>query len=351
MPLVTMHSLIDFGTRLLVARGVPLRNAQYIADVAVRAEAMGVTTHGLVQLTSVNNSLGQVVDPIAEPKIVRNKGASALIDGERVLAQICMKVAKELAVPKAKEHGVAMIGIGNTTWIAALGVHLVDLAKSGFCSFVTCQSSSCQDCAPFGGIEPKLSTNPIALAFPTGGDPVVADFSTATVAMGKVGRMVRTGQKAPYPIFLDSLGTPTDDPRVVRDEQGNLAGGSIMLTGQEEAGHKGYALSLWCEAMTALSGGRTNDPKAPGRQSFSLTVIDPEAFAGKKHFDVEMKRLSKWIKTSRPRPGRAPVRLPGEQGFENLRKAEKAGVPVDEKMLQQLNDLAVQHGVPGLTAC
>ena len=68
----------------------------------------------------------------------------------------------------------------------------------------------------------------------------------------------------------------------------------------------------------------------------------------RKHFEVEMGRLVQWLKTSRTLPGVTHIRLPGEQGMANLRQAEKLGVPVDEDMFLELNELAKQYLVPGL---
>ncbi len=346
---ISMKNLVDFGTRFLVRRGVPLRDAQYIADVAVTAEAMGITTHGLVQLMSLESGIGTSIDPAKQPRIVKDKGAMALIDGDGAIGQIAMRSATHLASTKAKDHGVAMVGVGNTSWIAALSVYLIPLAKEGFLAQVWCQSSQCQDCAPIGGIDARLSTNPIALAFPTGGDPVVADFSTAAVSMGRTSRLAKAGQKAQHPIFMDENGRVTDDPTVMVSAAGARRGGSILFWGGQSEGHKGYAMSLWCEAMTALSGGRTNDPKAPSRQSFSLLVIDPAAFAGGEYFEGQIKHLIRWLRGSRVRPGHDSIRLPGERSQQNLRLAEKDGVPVDDKVLAQFNELAAKYEIPGIT--
>jgi LDH2 family malate/lactate/ureidoglycolate dehydrogenase len=334
----------------MVRRGVPLRDAQYIADVAVTAEAMGVTTHGLVQLTALEGGIGKSLDPTQQPRVIKDKGASALIDGDGAIGQIAMRLATELAVPKAKEHGVAFIGVGNTSWIAALSVYLLPLARQGLLAQVWCQSSQCQDCAPIGGIDPRLSTNPIALAFPTGGDPVVADFSTAAISMGATSRLAKSGQKARHPIFMDDQGKITNDPAVMVDAKGNRGGGSILFWGGESEGHKGYAMSLWCEAMTAIAGGRTNDPQSPSRQSFSLMVLDPEGFAGREYFEAQIQHLVSWLRSSRLRPGYDRIRLPGQRSQESLRQAEKQGVFVDEKVLAGLNAMAVKYGIPGVTA-
>ncbi len=349
MPNIPMKNLVDFGTRLLVRRGVALRDAQYIADVAVTAEAMGVTTHGLVQLTAIDGGIGKSIDPARQPRVIKDKGASAMIDGEGAIGQIAMRLACEMAASKAREHGVGFVGVGNTSWIAALSVYLLPLAREGLLAQVWCQSSQCQDCAPIGGIDPRLSTNPIALAFPTGGDPVVADFSTAAVSMGATSRMARIGEKARYLIFMDGSGHATNDPTAMVDAKGGRGGGSILFWGGESEGHKGYAMSLWCEAMTAISGGRTNDPQSPSRQSFALQVIDPEAFAGRQYFEGQIQHLVGWLRSSRLRPGHDRIRLPGQRGQESLRKAQAEGVPVSEQGLARLNDLAAKYEIPGVT--
>lgn len=348
MPNISVQSLIDFATRLLVRRAVPLRDAQYIANVAVTAEAMGVTTHGLVQLTAIDAAIGNQIDPLKVPVVVRSKGAMAMIDGDGAIGQIAMKMACDMASAKAREHGVGFVAVANTSWIAALSVYLLPLAKEGFLAQAWCQSSQCQDCAPIGGFDARLSTNPIALAFPTGADPVVADFSTAAISMGATSRMARTGQVAKHPVFMDERGNISSDPTVMVDAKGSRKDGSILFWGGESEGHKGFAMSLWCEAMTALAGGRTNDPKSPSRQSFSLMVLDPDCFAGHDYFVGQIEHLDTWLRSSRQRPSHDKIRLPGERAQQALRDAEKSGVPVPVPMLAALNALATKYEIPGL---
>jgi len=339
---VPKQKLIEFGTRLLTAKGLPQDNARYISEVVVDTEAFGVRTHGLVQFDYLAEAIGNDIHPDAEPLLIKERAGSALIDGNRACGHLAMKLARELAAAKARECGVAMVGVRDSFWIGALGVHLLPLAREGLFAQLWAQTSTCKDCAPVGGIDARFSTNPVGLAFPTGGDPVIADFSTAAVAMGKVGRMVRLGEKAEEPIFMDAAGDLTDDPRVVRD------GGSILFVGQKLLGHKGYALSLWCEALTAMAGGSCNNPDAPTRQSFNLTVIDPEAFAGRHYYDSEMRRFVAHVKASRLRPGVEDIRLPGERGLRSLRESEAEGVAVEEAMLERLTELARKHGLEGL---
>jgi L-lactate dehydrogenase len=122
-------------------------------------------------------------------------------------------------------------------------------------------------------------------------------------------------------------------------------GGTILFMGGEHYGHKGYGLSLWCEALSAAGGGECNNPLSRTQQSFTLQVIDPAVLGGRAHYLAEIARFVRHVKTSRPRPGVASVRLPGERGLESLRRARADGVDVDESMLKKLDDLAAKAGI------
>ena len=330
--------LLAFGTELLKGKGVPPDDAQYIAATACQAEAMGAVTHGVVIFKYFDANIPDVLDPNASPQVVKDFGATAVIDGGRGFSQLAMKKAKELATEKAKSFGIAMIGVNNCLWLGAVGPYLVSLAEDGFLAQLWAQTSTCKDCAPFGGIDARFSTNPLALAFPTGGDPVIADVSTATVALGKVNRWAAGGQKAPEKIFLDKEGKFSDDPKDV------LEGGSILFFGGPRYGYKGYALSLWCEALTAVSGGECNNPDTDQRQSFNLTVIDPDALSGRQHYLKEMERFIPHVRGSRPRPGFDKVRLPGERGMSSMRTAAEEGIALGDDLVAQLNAVAVKNG-------
>ena len=337
---VSREKLVDFGCRFLVKKGVAEDNARYIAEVAVDSEAFGVVTHGIVIFGYYDAQIPSSINPKALPVVVKDRGAAAVIDGSSGFGQLAMRKAKELAVEKARNLGIAMIGINNCHWLGAVGPYLISLAEEGFLAQLWAQTSTCKDCAPFGGIDARFSTNPVALAFPTDGDPVIADFSTATVALGKVNQMSGKGEKAPEKIFLDKDGRSSDDPNAM------LEGGTIHFVGGEKYGYKGYGLSLWCEALTALSGGECNNPDTLMRQSFNLTVIDPDAFAGADYYANEMKRFGAHLKSSRVREGFDGIHLPGERAYSKLKDALKDGVPLDDNKIQNLNALGQKNGMP-----
>ena len=235
-----------------------------------------------------------------------------------------------------------MIAIRDTHWLGALGPYLEHIARNGFMAQLWGQSSQCTDCAPVGGMMAKFSTNPVALAFPTDGDPVIADISTATVSMGAVGRMAGNNEKAKAKIFMDKEGRATDDPNVVKDD------GSIFFLGGPEYAHKGYGLSLWAEALTAMAGGSCNNPELDQSQNLNLTVIDPDAFIGREYFQKEIGRFITHMKNNKLRPGYDEIRLPGARALASYVQAVEQGIPLESARIDTLNKIAVKNGVDPL---
>lgn len=335
-------TLMEFGTRLLTAKGVAEADARYVTEVAIRTHAFGITTHGLPVISSLGNTLGKSTDPKARPDIVKETDAAACIHGRGGIGHLTVKLACELAEKKAREQGVALITVTGISWIAAIGMHLLPLAEKGFLAEAWTQTSSCADAAPYGGIDAKLSTNPVAFAFPTDREPAVIDFSTTTYSMGKVGKMIREGQQAPEPLFLDKDGQLTCDPSVVRE------GGSILPFGGDRFGFRGYGMSLWIEALTAMAGGSCNNPDVPISQTFILTVMEPDHFGGREYYKKEMTRFIAHLLDNRVRPGFEGIRIPGARGHAAMRAAKKDGIPVEDYLFEKLQALAREAGISPL---
>ena len=339
---VPVADLTDFGVRFLTSKGVPEAAAKCVAEVVVKTEACGISTHGLAVFGYLAGNLGTEINPAAEPSVIRETAAMALIDGNSGIGQLAMKLAVEIAADKAAAQGVAMVGVRNASWLGALGVHLMPLAERGLLAQLWAQTSTCKDCAPYGGIDARFSTNPVALAFPTGGDPVIADVSTAVMSLGKAYQLIRAGEKANERAFLDRDGDLTDDPNVMEHE------GTMLFLGGEHFGHKGYGLSLWCEALTALVGGDCNNPEAKTRQSFHLTVASPATFSGAESYDKEIKRFVAHVMSSRVRPGFERIRLPGERAYKAMRDAAENGIALDDARIEQLQSIAKTCNIRGI---
>lgn len=336
---ISMKALIRFGAAFMTKRGMPESSARYLARVIVETEAFRQSTHGLIQFKAIHEALGKAVDPRAKPKVLKNHGAMALLDGDHCLGGITLKTAVDLAARKARQHGIGFVAARNTTWVGALGIYLIPLARAGFMAEAWAQTSACKDCAPYGGIDPRFSTNPMAVAFPADPHPMLADFATTTMSMAAARALETAGKKTPVARFLDRSGKPGSNPAVLSHD------GTLMFGGGEIEGYKFYALSLFIEALTVLAGGSANNPKAPSRQSLALMVLAPSAFAGTAYYTREMKRFIKHVKSSRVRTGFDAIRLPGERGFAALADCRIHGIPLGSDKLRMLRQIAADNGI------
>jgi len=337
-----MQTLIDFGVEFMTKKRLPPDRALCLSQIIVQTEAFRQSTHGLDQYQWINEQLGKHIDPQAEPKIIHQQGPIAQIDGCRCLGAFAMKLAKKLAIENARQYGIGFVTCRNAEWLGALGTYLISIAREGLIAQATAQLTNPTDCAPYGGIDPCFSTNPIAMAFPTFGDSVLADFSCATISWGGARAMARLGKKTTSNRFIDSDGNPTNNPDVINH------GGTIMFTGGDLDGYKFYALSFFNEVLALLGGVSLDNTETRSTQSFSLMVLDPAMFADTKNFLKETKHFVEHVRTSRPRPGFA-VRLPGERGFAALKDCQINGIPLDEDKMRMLHEIAQQNDIEPIT--
>ena len=335
------NEVLTFLRNCLIAKGFKEDDATYMAAFMAETDARGFTSHGLRQINLYTGIWNLEFDPNTEPEILRETDATAVISGKnRYPSMLILRHAMNLAAEKADKLGIAHIAILDTDWIAAPGPHLIRLADRGLLSIIFLQNCGYPCAVPFNGIEARLSTNPLAFAIPREDTfPIVADFSTSTLSLGKVNEYNLEGYKTPTPRFVNPDGELVNDPEIMNQ------GGAMLPTGGMVEGYKGMALSLWIEAITAVSGGSAQNPSIPPAQNYCLTVYSPKVLSNEANFRSEMSRLSALVKDTRPMSGTPGVFLPGEQSHARLQKALNKGLPVSDFIRNELKEVEKRCGV------
>jgi uncharacterized oxidoreductase len=226
--------------------------------------------------------------------------------------------------------------------VGRLGAWVQLAADEGTLALATCNSPvHGHDVLPWGGRDGRLGTNPIAYAVPTGGLPIVADFSTSVAPEGKLRFYRNEGKSVPDGWILDADGRPTNDPRAFYGPPR----GNILPLGAG-AGHKGFALGLLVEILgSALAGIGTQDPQAFGN-GVCFIVVDPSAFCPLEEFRRLMDQTVAYIKSSQPAPGFDEVLVPGELEFRTEEERQRDGIPVDAAVFEALRKHGERLGVP-----
>jgi len=196
---------------------------------------------------------------------------------------------------------------------------------------------------PHGGVASRITPNPLAVGFPTEGDPILIDISSSTTTNAMNKRLAAKGERLPGPWLVTADGEVTDDPRAVSAERP----GAMLPLGGIELGHKGFALALIVEALTSgLAGrGRSEKPKQ-WTASIFLQLIDPDAFGGRQAFTREMQHLVNLCHGTPVAPGNPPVRLPGEGALARRRRQIREGIALYDGILPALAPWAERFGVP-----
>lgn len=244
--------LQDWSIRLLTAAGLPASEAEEVARHLLFADLRGIDTHGTSRLKIylLRMAAGSL-SPVAHISVLNESPVSALLDAGNSFGHIASRQATEMAIAKAKEHGMAMVGVRNSNHNGCMAYYTLLMAEAGLIGFAV--TNSVANMPPWGGMEMFFGTNPISMAAPAGAEPpFVFDMATTQVARGKIINAAREGKPIPEGWALTKDGNPTTDSKAAME--------GVMLP---MAGPKGSALSYGVEILAGIMTGALTGPELP----------------------------------------------------------------------------------------
>jgi len=335
MATVTPERLREAVIEVLKGFGAADAEAPIVADSLVRAEMRGTDTHGLPYLKLlVERVEAKMVSLPTRITVLKDDGATALLDGGNGIGQVAGWQAMELSVRKAREHGIGLTLIRNTNNLGFLAFYTLHAAEQGFVGITMGNANAA--ISPWGGAEAFFGTNPLSIAVPGNPEPVALDMSSSVVARGKVRKAQRLGEKIPLGWALDESGVPTDDP-------GAALKGTLLPIG----GPKGYGLALMVDVLAGMLSGAAfgKDIKSfhqltgPTEVGALMLAIDIERFMPVAQFRNLMKGYVEAIRGSRKAKGTIRIYLPGEIESEKEMTSGERGIelkPASVELLVQL---------------
>jgi len=349
------EALREFSERLLARAGLPPEDAALAADVLLAADLRGIDSHGVARLRGYHEVLASGrVNPTPEVRVVRETLTTATVDGDNGLGLVVGPRANELAMDKALEAGSGWVAVRNTNHFGIAGYYVLQALERDLIGWAMTNSSALV--APLFGIGRMLGTNPLAIAFPGRDEPpIVIDFATSAVAFGKIEIARRRGVPIPEGWAIDVDGGAATDPQAVYD------GGALLPIGstRELGGHKGYAMGMMVDVLSAVLSGANWGPFAPpfaieqeppGRVGAGIGhffgalridgFIDPDEFKG------QIDHLIRTFRATPAAPGTEGPLIPGdpERAAEAARLRD--GIPLLPAVAADLEALASETGVP-----
>ncbi len=319
--------LTRLAAELLMAWGASDGAALLTARHLVESNLMGVDSHGIMRLPQYIDLIAQgEIDPAALVTATDDRGAILALDGNRALGPAAAHQAAMAAAERAAHHGIALVLLRNSGHAGRIGAHTEVMAAAGVMALAFCNSPIYGHfVAPPGAREGRLATNPISFAFPTGGDPVVADFATSAMPEGAIRLRRERHERLPSDVLLDSAGRPTTDPQALYDDPR----GVILPLGGTGNGHKGFSLALLVEVMAGtLVGDSATDTVRRGN-NIAFIGIAIGATPARDSFNALADGLVTYVRSAQPIGPGTTVMVPGDKERRMRAERSRSGIPID----------------------
>ena len=312
------------GEESLCRLGYPRDEATIITDHLIDNALCGYRFASLPRILAIagDEKTRQTRRPVA---VIRETPVSALLDGGNNVGYVAAYRGAQMAIDKAKASGIAIVGVSDSYYSGRNAYYVEMIAREGLVAIHT--ASAKPRVLPPGGTRPALGTNPIAIGFPSDGEPIVYDIGTASMMWGEVLLHAQLGLPIPDGVGFDAAGQPTTDANEV------VKGGVVPF-----AGHKGYGLSFAIQALGLLAGAAL--PRGQVQDyGFLFIAIDPAILLGPSVFAGQMSELVERMKATPRATGVDGIRIPSERAFRERARRQEEGIVLDRVVVESLRAL------------
>lgn len=325
---IPFDEIKDLFARILVSRGLEEGEAETLASIVATNSLEGVYSHGTNRFPRLVHDIEcGTVDKDAKVEKVIQAGSMECWNGHFGIGPLNAWKAMERACGLAHEHGMGLVALGwNNHWLR--GSTYGRLAAARGCIGI-CWSNTKPNMPVWGGTVPKIGNNPLIISVPKAdGAHFVFDSAMSQYSYGKLEEYRLKGEMLPYAGGFDDEGRLTCDPVVIEHN------GRMLPIGL----WKGSGLSIALDLIaTVLSGGASVTQIGQMGNERGLTqimiAIEADRLGGGKDVDRIVSTILGDLKS-----GEA-VRYPGER-LERTRKENlEAGIPVDERIWAQIEEL------------
>jgi LDH2 family malate/lactate/ureidoglycolate dehydrogenase len=339
---IDARRLISAVADIFAAAGIAVADAQVVAADLVAADLEGISSHGVMLLPMYIERINKgSVSRRNAGDIVSDRGGAIVIDAGNALGQLTARQAVKLAVARAREIGLAAVGVRNGFHFGTAGRYARMIAEHNCVGIVLSNTRPLMP-AP-GGAEAMVGNNPIAIALPSAGEfPVEADMALSATAMGKIRLAAAAGERIPDDWAVDSQGRPTTDPAAA------IKGMLLPAAGPKGFG-LGFVIDLLCGGLSDGAVGADvrplyGDPAEPYRCAHFFLAIHAGHFPVGERFAERVRDQAMRVSRSKRRAGVDRVYAPGELVWAT-RQASEGVCRLDAPTVRSLLDTAARVGL------
>jgi LDH2 family malate/lactate/ureidoglycolate dehydrogenase len=329
--------------------GVPEAEARICADVLITADRRGIDSHGVGRLKTIyyDRIVKGTQEPVTDFEVVRDCKATAVVDGHNGMGMVVGRRCMQMAVDKAREHGLGMVVARNSTHYGFAAYYPLMAVNAGMIGVTG--TNARPSIAPTHGVDNMLGTNPLVFAMPTDEEfPFTNDYATSVIQRGRIEQWAREGKSCPEGLVIDREGGTSTDPVQILDDliKGRAALAPIGGLTEETGGYKGYGFATVVEILSAalsqaaflkqLGGKDEQGRDIPIPLGHFFLAIDIDCFIDLAAFKKTTGDILRALRASTKAPGKERIYTCGEKEHLVWQERKDKGVPVDAGVQREL---------------
>jgi LDH2 family malate/lactate/ureidoglycolate dehydrogenase len=342
----------------LKGAGVPEEDAKIIGEILITSDKRGIDSHGIGRLKPIyiDRIDAGILNPKTTIEVIKDEKAAAVLDGHNGMGHVVSKKAMQMAIDKAKEYGVGITAVRNSTHYGIAGYYTLMATEQGMIGVTG--TNARPSIAPTFGVENMLGTNPLTFGLPTDEPfPFVLDCATSVSQRGKIEVYGRAGKDLPAGWVIGNDGkTRTDTKQILIDlTKGKAALAPLGGLGEDTGGYKGYGYAMVVEILSAalqdgsylkdLNGFDEDGKKIPYPLGHFFMAIDPEKFMGRDTFKRIAGDICRKVRSSKVAPGEQQIYTAGEKEYIAWQYRKEHGCPVPDSLQKVMIELRDRYGL------
>ncbi len=349
----------DFFIDAFVGVGCPKEDAEIVTDVLLESDRRGIESHGCNRFKPIyidRINIG-IQSPVTNFEIIKETPTTAVVDGHHGMGQVIGYKAMQMAIDKAKQYGMGMVAVRNSTHYGIAGYYATQATKQG-CIGIT-GTNARPSVAPTFGVEGMFGTNPLTVGIPSDEEfDFVLDCATSITQNGKVEYYERIGEDVHPGTIVDLNGNAVEGDagnalKMIR--QGTAALTTLGGIGEALGGYKGYGYAMIVELLSAvlqdgmygkdLNGVDADGNKTPYHLGHFFIAIDTNHFLGEDVCRKKTGDIIRAVRASKKAPGAEHIYSAGEKEYNVWLQRKDSGVPINEAVQKEMSKVRDDLGL------